>query len=99
MVVRAPRQQNSELVFRGRKLILNYTGGSLCPSTSSKRSPVSLPREIPVRMLYQTVLLDDEGQPIVRSDPYGWNDRVATALGFGAGTSYRVKTDDADVGP
>ena len=38
--------ENSEPIFRGRKLILNYTGGSLCPSSSSKRSPVSLPREI-----------------------------------------------------
>jgi cation-dependent mannose-6-phosphate receptor len=40
--------ENSEPIFRGRKLILNYTGGSLCPSKSAKRSlPSSLsPREI-----------------------------------------------------
>jgi cation-dependent mannose-6-phosphate receptor len=31
------RQQNSELVFRGRKLVLNYTGGSLCDTANSKR--------------------------------------------------------------
>jgi cation-dependent mannose-6-phosphate receptor len=31
------RQQNSELVFRGRKLVLNYTGGSLCDTGNSKR--------------------------------------------------------------
>ncbi|KAF3050842.1 Cation-independent mannose-6-phosphate receptor CI-MPR [Didymella keratinophila] len=38
--------ENSEPIFRGKKLILNYTGGSLCPSTSSKRS-IDLPtREI-----------------------------------------------------
>lgn len=41
------RLENSEPIFRGRKLILNYTGGSLCPSTSSssKRSaqPITLP--------------------------------------------------------
>jgi len=37
--------ENAEPIFRGRKLILNYTGGSLCPSTASKRrSPVALPR-------------------------------------------------------
>jgi cation-dependent mannose-6-phosphate receptor len=37
--------ENSEPIFRGRKLILNYTGGSLCPSSSSKsrRDPVTLP--------------------------------------------------------
>ncbi|KAF2471414.1 mannose 6-phosphate receptor domain-containing protein [Lindgomyces ingoldianus] len=42
--------ENSEPVFRGRKLVLNYTGGSLCPSTKSRRhiqGPASLPpREI-----------------------------------------------------
>lgn len=42
--------ENSEPIFRGRKLILNYTGGSLCPSSSkSKRTPIALsyePREI-----------------------------------------------------
>lgn len=32
------RQQNSELVFRGRKLVLNYTDGSPCDSDYRKRS-------------------------------------------------------------
>ncbi|KAF2128829.1 mannose 6-phosphate receptor domain-containing protein [Dothidotthia symphoricarpi CBS 119687] len=39
--------ENSSPMFRGRKLVLNYTGGSLCPSTSkSRRSPITLPRAI-----------------------------------------------------
>lgn len=42
--------ENDEPVFRGRKLVLNYTGGSLCPSSSSRRSPHAaldlLPRAI-----------------------------------------------------
>lgn len=42
--------ENSEPIFRGRKLILNYTGGSLCPSSSkSKRDATDLslfPRKI-----------------------------------------------------
>lgn len=38
--------QNTEPVFRGRKLILNYTGGSLCPTSKSKRSPE------PISLLY-----------------------------------------------
>jgi cation-dependent mannose-6-phosphate receptor len=38
--------ENSEPIFRGKKLILNYTGGSLCPPTSSKRSIDLDPREI-----------------------------------------------------
>jgi len=35
------RLQNSEPVFRGRKLVLNYTGGSLCSSGHSKRALLS----------------------------------------------------------
>ncbi|KAJ4348699.1 Cation-independent mannose-6-phosphate receptor CI-MPR [Didymosphaeria variabile] len=31
--------ESYEPVFRGRKLVLNYTGGSLCPSSSDRRSP------------------------------------------------------------
>ncbi|KAL5121483.1 Cation-independent mannose-6-phosphate receptor CI-MPR [Pleosporales sp. CAS-2024a] len=37
--------ENTEPVFRGRKLVLNYTGGSLCPASAdkSKRAPIALP--------------------------------------------------------
>lgn len=66
---------------------------------TDKESFVSIPHEIPVRMLYQTVLLDDEGAPVVRSDPYAWNDRVATALGFTASKSYQLKANSQDIGP
>ncbi|PVH98720.1 mannose 6-phosphate receptor domain-containing protein, partial [Periconia macrospinosa] len=38
--------ENYEPTFRGRKLVLNYTGGSLCPSSSSRRSIDLSPREI-----------------------------------------------------
>ncbi|KAF2179024.1 mannose 6-phosphate receptor domain-containing protein, partial [Zopfia rhizophila CBS 207.26] len=38
--------ENSELVFRGRELVLNYTGGSLCPSPKSKRSTTLSSRAI-----------------------------------------------------
>jgi len=66
---------------------------------TGKESYVALPQPVPVRMLYQTVLFDDSGEPVVRSDPYGWNDLVASALGFPASTGLRVKTRAADVGP
>lgn len=39
-----PSLQNDEPVFRGRKLVLNYTGGSLCSSSKKKRSPVEIPK-------------------------------------------------------
>nr|AGU09808.1 L,D-transpeptidase catalytic domain [uncultured organism] len=66
---------------------------------TGKETFVKLPRQIPVRMLYQTVLFDDAGEPIVRNDPYGWDDRVGAALGFKAGKALRVQSGAADVGP
>jgi len=35
-------QSNSELVFRGRKLVLNYTGGSPCPDLDENGNPETL---------------------------------------------------------
>ncbi len=66
---------------------------------TGKETSVKLPRQIPVRMLYQTVLFDDAGEPVVRNDPYGWDDRVGAALGFKAGKALRVQSGAADVGP
>ena len=60
---------------------------------------VKLPGQIPVRMLYQTVLFDDADEPIVRNDPYGWDDRIGAALGFKAGKALRVQSGAVDVGP
>ncbi len=66
---------------------------------TGKETFVKLPRQIPVRMLYQTVLFGDDGEPIVRNDPYGWDDRVGAALGFKAGKALRVQKGAADIGP
>ncbi|SEL07190.1 Murein L,D-transpeptidase YcbB/YkuD [Sphingomonas palmae] len=66
---------------------------------TGKETFVKLPKQIPVRMLYQTVLFDDSGEPIVRNDPYGWDDRVGEALGFKAGKALRVETHASDEGP
>ncbi|KQX17490.1 MULTISPECIES: L,D-transpeptidase family protein [unclassified Sphingomonas] len=60
---------------------------------------VKLPRQIPVRLMYQTVLIDEGGNAVVRSDPYGWDDRVAKALGFSAATMHRLRGGGGDVGP
>jgi murein L,D-transpeptidase YcbB/YkuD len=66
---------------------------------TGKETFVKLPKQIPVRMLYQTVLFDDVGDPIVRNDPYGWDDRIGAALGFKAGKALRVETRASDEGP
>jgi len=60
---------------------------------------VKLPRRIPVRLLYQTVLFGDDGGLIIRNDPYAWNDRVAIALGFAASDAMGLKANGGDLGP
>lgn len=66
---------------------------------TGKESFVSLPRPIPVRLIYQTVLFDEKGEPVIRADPYGWNDRVSAALGFAPSEGHRLRPSNADVGP
>jgi murein L,D-transpeptidase YcbB/YkuD len=66
---------------------------------SGEETFVRLPRQIPVRFLYQTVLFGDDGTPIIRNDPYNWNDRVAVALGFGASNALGFRAGKGDVGP
>jgi murein L,D-transpeptidase YcbB/YkuD len=66
---------------------------------TGKETFVKLPREIPVRLLYQAVLFGEDGEPVIRSDPYGWNDKVATALRFPSGQAYQLHTSGGDVGP
>lgn len=60
---------------------------------------VSLPEPIPVRLLYQTVLFNEQGEAVVRADPYGWNTRVAKAIGFAGEAGRRAKARAADPGP
>jgi len=66
---------------------------------TGKESFVPLPRPIPVRLIYQTVLFDEKGAPVVRADPYGWNDRVSAALGFPASEGHRLHSAGVDIGP
>ncbi|HWW59411.1 MAG TPA: L,D-transpeptidase family protein [Sphingopyxis sp.] len=66
---------------------------------TGKESFVPLPRAIPVRLLYQTVLFDEAGEPVIRADPYGWNYRVSAALGFPASAGHRLRPSGSDVGP
>jgi murein L,D-transpeptidase YcbB/YkuD len=66
---------------------------------SKKESFVPLDQEIPVRLLYQTVIFNDAGPPVIRADPYGWNDRVSAALGFPVKEIGRLRPSTSDIGP
>ncbi|WP_375270849.1 L,D-transpeptidase family protein [Sphingomonas sp.] len=60
---------------------------------------VDLPRQIPVRLLYQNAFVADDGAVSVRTDPYGWNDAVAVKLGFDAAETGKAKAEAIDIGP
>jgi len=71
----------------------------LAALASGEETFVKLPRQIPVRLLYQTVLFSDAGDPVIRNDPYNWNDRVALGLGFSPSNISGLKAGKTDVGP
>ena len=59
-----------------------------------------LPREIPVRLLYATVLLDEAQAPVFGADPYDWDAPVARRLGFAVPLPVtKPKEGAADSGP
>lgn len=66
---------------------------------AGKEAFLPLPREIPVRLLYQTVTFGAGSEPMLREDPYGWNDPIAAKLGFGTSTSRPVQISPRDLGP
>jgi murein L,D-transpeptidase YcbB/YkuD len=61
---------------------------------------VKLPREIPVRLLYQTAFWD--GSRIqFRPDIYGWDENIAKALGLAQGPPHKIRQPQSsdDIGP
>ncbi len=65
---------------------------------SGDESFVKLNKEFPVRLLYHTAFLDG-GKIHFRADAYGWDDRVAVALGMAERAGRRFRSNMRDVGP
>jgi murein L,D-transpeptidase YcbB/YkuD len=65
---------------------------------TGKVTDVPLKQKIPVRLLYHTALAEG-GRIVFRPDPYGWDDKVAAALGLGGTVRHRVIKHVEDVGP
>jgi murein L,D-transpeptidase YcbB/YkuD len=63
-----------------------------------KETDVSIPNKIPVRLLYHTAYLDG-GKVVFRGDPYGWDDKLAAALGLGGPLRHRVVQHIHEMGP
>jgi murein L,D-transpeptidase YcbB/YkuD len=67
---------------------------------TGKETFVKLNHEIPVRLLYHTAYLGDDGRVHFADDAYGWDDDVAQALGYAKRQIGPKKTPGAaDVGP
>jgi len=65
---------------------------------TGEETMVNLPKKIPVRLLYHTAYWDGS-RVLFRTDPYGWDDKVAEALGLGGQVRHRVRRKVEDVGP
>lgn len=60
---------------------------------------VNLPQNIPVRLLYHTAFVEPSGELRFRTDAYGWDDRVAKALGYEPRQSPTLQTHISALGP
>jgi L,D-transpeptidase YcbB len=67
---------------------------------SGKTREVDIGEAISVRLLYHTAYADDAGRVTVIADAYGWNDKLAAALGFPAAPPPAPgERPDVDLGP
>jgi murein L,D-transpeptidase YcbB/YkuD len=66
---------------------------------SGEETFVDLDDNIPVRLLYRTAFTNRAGEVMFRTDAYGWDDRVAKALGYETRQAPRLQQHLRDVGP
>lgn len=60
---------------------------------------VTLKQQIPVRLLYHTVYLDSAGRLVYLPDPYGWDQRLAKAVGLTAPKRATPESVAIELGP
>jgi murein L,D-transpeptidase YcbB/YkuD len=65
---------------------------------TGKETYVALPNKIPVRLIYHSAYLEN-GKVVFRPDPYGWDDKLAVALGFGGPLRHREIKHVNEIGP
>jgi len=66
---------------------------------SGKETFVALHTNIPVRLMYHTAYLGTDRRVHFAQDVYGWDNDVASALGYPTKTPGRFRANSADVGP
>ncbi|HWH22587.1 MAG TPA: L,D-transpeptidase family protein [Allosphingosinicella sp.] len=65
---------------------------------TGKESAVTLKTKIPVRLLYHTAYVD-AGRVLFRTDPYGWDELLARALGMEARPMQKLRMHVSIAGP
>ena len=65
---------------------------------TGKKTEVPFKTQIPVRLMYHSAFLDG-GRIVFRPDPYGWDDKLAMALGLGGAIRHHVVKKVEDIGP
>jgi murein L,D-transpeptidase YcbB/YkuD len=66
---------------------------------TGKETFVKLNHEIPVRLMYHTAYLGDDGRIHFAQDAYGWDNDVATALGYQTKAPPKSQNTAGDLGP
>jgi murein L,D-transpeptidase YcbB/YkuD len=66
---------------------------------SGNETFIKLKTPIPVRLMYHTAWLGDDGRVHFAQDVYGWDNDVAAALGYAKVKPSSFKTTAGDVGP
>jgi murein L,D-transpeptidase YcbB/YkuD len=66
---------------------------------TGKETFVKLNREIPVRLMYHTAYLGDDGRIHFAQDVYGWDNDIASALGYPTKAPSQINANANDIGP
>ncbi|MFC3077927.1 murein L,D-transpeptidase [Phenylobacterium terrae] len=69
---------------------------------SGETTVVELTAELPVRLLYHSAVLGPDGRILLGPDPYGWDARLAQAMGLGGGEGAASEAESAgavELGP
>lgn len=66
---------------------------------TGKETFVKLNHELPVRLMYHTAYLGQDGRVHFAADVYGWDNDVATALGYPTMERAQPKPASTDIGP
>src|SRR3546814_11081032 len=97
---RPPRSTRTDTLFPYTTLFRSILQFEEALANGGEESFVALSSEIPVRLIYHTAYLDENGGIRFLPDIYGWDAKVAEAMNLGANeprTIYHIAADRKSV--